>query len=466
MRHDHMFEQKQSLSSLVYRLLDAVIIFFSLLLAAQFYGATLSSEHFTFFLIVLLSFFYIAEAFTLYRSWRAGKFRHMVINAWITFFLAFIVLFILAFIFKFTAQLSRIMFSFWFFNTIIGLFTWRVLSQLYKLNRRRLGLSIQKVAVIGATESGVKTFNEINKHAELGFECVGFFDDRKPDRLFQSSALNLAGRIELAVKLAKDSKINVLFIALPFKAENRIQDIITRLGDTTVDVHYVPDFFLSNLMQSRVDHLGDMNTLSVFESPHRGIKELIKRTEDILIGGCILVLIFPLLILISLLVKLTSKGPIFFKQMRYGLNGETINIYKFRSMTVMENNENVQQATKNDKRITPFGRFLRRTSLDELPQFLNVIKGNMSIVGPRPHAISHNETYRKQVSFYMLRHKVKPGITGWAQINGWRGETDTLEKMNNRVIHDLHYIKHWSLWFDIKIILLTILKGFINKNAY
>ena len=165
-------------------------------------------------------------------------------------------------------------------------------------------------------------------------------------------------------------------------------------------------------------------------------------------------------------IKLTSKGPVLFKQRRYGLRGEEIEVWKFRSMTVMENSDVVVQATKSDVRITPFGGFLRRTSLDELPQFFNVLGGSMSIVGPRPHAVAHNEEYRSQVQFYMLRHKVKPGITGWAQINGWRGETDTLYKMEKRVEFDLQYIKHWSVWFDIKIIFMTIFKGFVNKNAY
>ena len=338
---------------------------------------------------------------------------------------------------------------------------------LYKRHRRSLGLNLRNVAIVGATESAVNLYDEITKNDELGFKFLGFFDDRQPERLFENSIKHdVAGRIQNAVDAARNGEISVLYIALPMKADKRIADILRQLGDTTVDVHIIPDFLISNLIHARIEHVGDVDTLSVFESPYIGAREFIKRTEDIIVASIILMLISPILIAIALAVKFTSKGPAIFKQDRYGLDGRKIKVWKFRSMSVTENNSVVTQATKNDTRITPLGGFLRRTSLDELPQFINVLKGDMSIVGPRPHAIAHNEEYRKKVEFYMLRHKAKPGITGWAQINGWRGETDTLDKMEKRVEFDLHYIKHWSLWFDIKIIFMTIFKGFKNANAY
>jgi putative colanic acid biosynthesis UDP-glucose lipid carrier transferase len=191
-----------------------------------------------------------------------------------------------------------------------------------------------------------------------------------------------------------------------------------------------------------------------------------KRMEDIILSLFILLLISPLLIIISLAVKITSPGPVIFRQTRYGMDGKPIKVWKFRSMVVMENDTEVKQATKDDVRVTAVGKFLRRTSLDELPQFFNVLFGEMSIVGPRPHAVSHNEQYRSLIEGYMLRHKVKPGITGWAQINGWRGETDTLDKMEKRIEFDLEYIRSWSVWLDLKIIIMTIFKGFVNKSAY
>lgn len=228
----------------------------------------------------------------------------------------------------------------------------------------------------------------------------------------------------------------------------------------------IPDVFTFNILQSRIEEVNGVPVVPLFDTPMNGINMVFKRIEDLLIASLILILISPILILIALSVKLTSKGPVIFRQIRYGMDGKPIKVYKFRSMNVMENDENVKQATKNDTRVTKVGAFLRKTSLDELPQFFNVITGQMSIVGPRPHAVAHNELYRDLIEGYMLRHKVKPGITGWAQINGWRGETDTLDKMKMRVEYDLAYIREWSLWLDIKIIFLTVFKGFVNKSAY
>ena len=461
-----LFSDSFSTNSFGTKLIDILILSTSLILAAYFYGITLSREYLIVLLVVLVSFSYVAEGLNLYRSWRAGKLREMVLTAWLSLVLSFAGLFILSFAFKVSEQLSRITIMLWFVVAFTLLFLWRVSLRSYKKHKRKLGFSIKKVAIIGATQSGIKVMEQINLHDELGYDNVGFFEDRAPDRLTGLNLNDIAGSIDTAVIKARAGEIDGLFIALPIAAEKRIAEILSYLGDTTVDVHLIPDFLLSNLMHSRIDHVGEIDTLSVFESPYLGIRRLIKRSEDVIIGSLILFAILPVLMVIAVVIKLTSKGPVLFKQDRYGLSGQKIKVWKFRSMSVMENSDKVIQATKNDSRITPFGGFLRRTSLDELPQFFNVLSGSMSIVGPRPHAVSHNEEYRKKVEFYMLRHKVKPGITGWAQINGWRGETDTLEKMEKRVEFDLQYIKNWSVWLDIKIITLTIFKGFVSKNAY
>lgn len=242
--------------------------------------------------------------------------------------------------------------------------------------------------------------------------------------------------------------------------------MIHALGDTTTNVYMVPNFLLNNLMHGNVGRVGALDTISVFESPISGMKDFYKRSFDLLFSACALIGLAPVFAVIAVAIKLDSKGAVFFRQDRYGLDGKRIGVYKFRSMSVMDNDAVVKQATKNDRRITKVGAFLRKTSLDELPQFFNVLMGDMSVVGPRPHAVAHNEEYRKRVDYYMLRHKVRPGITGWAQINGWRGETDTLEKMEKRIEYDLDYIRHWSIWFDVKIIFWTFFKGFVNKNAY
>ncbi|ENK3011314.1 undecaprenyl-phosphate glucose phosphotransferase, partial [Escherichia coli] len=246
----------------------------------------------------------------------------------------------------------------------------------------------------------------------------------------------------------------------------KMKNLIKSLTDTTCSVILIPDLFTFNILQSRTEEVNGVPVVPLFDTPLNGINMIFKRIEDIVISSIILIFISPILLIIACLIKLTSPGPIIFKQTRYGMDGKPIKVWKFRSMSVMENDNKVIQATKNDIRITKIGRLLRRTSLDELPQFFNVLFGGMSIVGPRPHAVAHNEQYRNLIEGYMLRHKVKPGITGWAQINGWRGETDTLEKMEKRVEFDLEYIREWSIWLDLKIIFLTIFKGFINKSAY
>ncbi len=460
------FKVSSNLTASLYRLGDLFALVMTFFLASLIYQVTITHTYFTVLVVALASFMYCAETVNLYRSWRAGKLRHMVMLAWLALFTSFAAVFAVAFAFKFSAELSRVMLTLWFILAFFALFTMRTMVRMYKIHRRKLGLSTRRVAIVGATEAGANLFNQIREHDELGYEFVGFYEDRQPERVFDDLHFHVEGKINEAVEQARTGQIDVLFIALPFKAEKRIEEILVKLGDTTVDVHIIPDFLLSNLVHSRIEHIGDVDTLSVFESPYLGAREFIKRTEDIVVASLILILISPILIAISIGIKFTSRGPILFKQDRYGLGGEKMKVWKFRSMTVMENDAIVMQAKKGDSRITPFGGFLRRTSLDELPQFFNVLAGNMSIVGPRPHAVSHNEEYRKKVEFYMLRHKVKPGITGWAQINGWRGETDTLVKMEKRVEYDLQYIKHWSLWFDIKIIFLTIFKGFVGKNAY
>jgi putative colanic acid biosynthesis UDP-glucose lipid carrier transferase len=304
------------------------------------------------------------------------------------------------------------------------------------------------------------------QHPETGFRLTAVFDDRDASRLPDEFHEILQGKVHVGVERSRLNEFDVVYIALPLTAEKRITEILQSFGDTTVNVQLVPNLFLFSIMSASMAHVGGIQTISVYCNPMRGTHALIKRLEDIFLSTIILTLIAIPLVIIAIAVKCTSKGPVIFKQDRYGLNGKSIKVWKFRSMTVTENTDVVTQATKNDARITPLGAFLRRTSLDELPQFINVLQGRMSVVGPRPHAVAHNEEYRKAVDYYMLRHKIKPGITGWAQINGWRGETDTIDKMEMRIKYDLDYIRRWSLWLDCKIVFYTIFRAFTDKNAY
>ncbi len=297
----------------------------------------------------------------------------------------------------------------------------------------------------------------------MGFRVLGIYDDNV---MPVGSSINKCGDLKKMIADAKEGKIDRVYIALPMSQEKLIKEVVAELSDSTCSVMLIPDIFTFNLLHSRSEEINGVPVVSLFDTPMSGVNKVIKRLEDIILSILILAFISPVLILISIFVKLSSPGPVIFKQKRYGIDGKGIAVWKFRSMVVMENDDKVVQAKKGDARVTTLGGFLRRTSLDELPQFINVLKGDMSIVGPRPHAVVHNEQYRKMISGYMLRHKMKPGITGWAQINGWRGETDTLEKMEKRVEFDLEYIHNWTLWLDIKIIFMTIFKGFVNKSAY
>jgi putative colanic acid biosysnthesis UDP-glucose lipid carrier transferase len=242
--------------------------------------------------------------------------------------------------------------------------------------------------------------------------------------------------------------------------------MLTALQDTAVSIYFVPDVFGVNVIQGRMRNMDGVPIVSLLESPFVGINGLAKRVSDIVLASLILLLVSPLLVAIAIGIKLSSPGPVIFRQRRNGLDGDEIVVYKFRSMCTTDNGPVMRQATRDDPRITPFGAFLRRTSLDELPQFINVLQGRMSIVGPRPHAVAHNDEYRPIIRSYMIRHKVKPGITGWAQVNGCRGETDVVEKMAARVEYDIAYLRTWSIGMDLRIIARTIKLVFFDRNAF
>lgn len=332
---------------------------------------------------------------------------------------------------------------------------------------RRRGYISRNIVIVGAGKLGRHLALQLDRAPWLGLNIDGFYDDEASgyvSLIHQDKPI--LGNLDKLVEDAKRRSIDRIYITLPMSQEDRIKKLVSELSDTTCSVLFVPDVFTFDLLHARSQEINGVPVISILDTPIDGVNALIKRIEDIVLASLILLLISPLLITIALVVKFTSTGPIIFKQRRYGIDGKPIEVWKFRSMTVMEDGDKVKQATKRDERLTPIGGFIRSTSLDELPQFLNVLKGDMSIVGPRPHAVVHNEQYRKLIQGYMLRHKVKPGITGWAQINGWRGETDTLMKMEKRIEFDLEYIRSWSLWFDLKIVFMTVFKGFINKNAY
>lgn len=447
------------------KLLDAVCIIGNLWLLCLIYDRFWDNQALAAILAVGL-FHLFGEIDKVYRSWRSESLIQEFISVCAVWFAVVFVLLLLGYITKTTAQYSRIVTVTWFVITPLILCLWRSGVRLGLRFFRTRGYNTRTVAIAGASHIGLRVAETINQSPWMGLRLVGFFEDRAPLDKRTSWRGPIEGNFEALLNCARTRKIDVIYIALPLEAKNRIQQLLDKLSDTTISVYVVPEIFLLDLFHSRWVNLGTLPIISVFETPFYGLNGWLKRLQDMIFASVILFMITIPMILIAIGIKLSSPGPVLFKQKRYGLDGREIAVWKFRTMRVCENESTVPQATRSDPRVTRFGAFLRRTSLDELPQFINVLQGNMSIVGPRPHAIVHNETYRSLIKGYMLRHKVKPGITGWAQINGWRGETKTIDKMEQRVKHDLWYIHNWSLRLDLMIILLTMLRGFSGKHVY
>jgi putative colanic acid biosynthesis UDP-glucose lipid carrier transferase len=335
------------------------------------------------------------------------------------------------------------------------------------VNRHAAQPSSRRTAVIvGASALGVKVARALQEGEGHGASFVGYFDDRSDDRIDKAATSQVLGTLTEVAAYTTAKGVREVYITLPLGSQPRIVELLEQLQGTTASLFFVPDVFGISIIQGRLQDMNGVPVVGICETPFTGTNDLVKRLSDLVLATIIVLLISPLLIAIAIGVKLSSPGPVIFKQRRNGLGGDEIVVYKFRSMTTVDDGPVVRQATRNDPRITPFGALLRRTSLDELPQFFNVLQGTMSIVGPRPHAVTHNKEYRQIIKAYMVRHKVKPGITGWAQVNGQRGETDTIEKMRIRVEYDLEYLRNWSLGLDLRIIVTTIRLLFFDRHAY
>jgi putative colanic acid biosynthesis UDP-glucose lipid carrier transferase len=447
------------------RMLDAAMVATGMLVSLSIYGHVLDESYSLLVTLGILSYLFVAESRGIYHSWRLDGVIAECGHIFAVWFGVVIFLLLLGFMTKTSSEFSRVVIFLWFGLVPAAMSLVRIVLRGILRNKREQGRNTRTVAFAGFGSATTKMVEHLAQMPWLGLNIIGAFDDRMPSRLDLGN-IKLNGDLNNLIEQARSGEIDIVYVTLPMQAERRIIQVIEQLADTTVSVYLVPDLFVFSLYKARWATVGGMPVISTFESPFDGAEFWLKRAEDIALSICILIVIFPLMLFIAIAVKLTSTGSVIFKQRRYGLKGEVVEIWKFRSMTACDNGEQVEQAKKNDARLTPLGAFLRRTSLDELPQFFNVLQGTMSIVGPRPHAVAHNELYRKLIRGYMLRHKVKPGITGLAQVNGFRGETDTLDKMQKRVELDLEYIQSWSLWLDIKIIIKTMLVGFVGKNVY
>ena len=377
-----------------------------------------------------------------------------------------IILLLIGYATKFSEEFSRLVVFTWMLATPVMLIVSVLL--LHGLMKQVLfdPSAARRVVLAGCNETSQSLASRLRSSPELGMTVAGFFDDRGRERLAVSAEVTLLGRLSELAGFVRANSVDVIFIALPIRHITRVLDLLDDLRDTTASIYYVPDLFMFDLIQARTGQISGIPVVAMCETPFYGYRGVVKRLFDMAVSVVCLLILLPVMLTIAVCVKFSSPGPVFFKQRRYGLDGREIYIYKYRSMTVMEDGSEVMQAIRGDSRITPVGKFLRRWSLDELPQLINVLQGRMSLVGPRPHAVAHNEQYRKLIKGYMIRHKVLPGITGLAQVNGCRGETSKIEEMQARVQYDLEYLRRWSPMLDFRILLLTIVRAFGDDKAY
>ncbi|MCW8918053.1 MAG: undecaprenyl-phosphate glucose phosphotransferase [Gammaproteobacteria bacterium] len=448
----------------LHRALDIAVPFGLLYLIAVGYGIPWQDRYSIMGLIGGLSFTFFNQATGVYTGWRGRSlfagFRK-VLQAW---GITWMFLIILAFMLKDVANFSRLTVTLWALITPIALFTYRFLIRLILARLRAQEWNRRNIAIIGAGHLGQRLAETLNQSKMFGYNPVAFYDDAPNTAGRSVAGIPVVGTIDDLLKGAPlDGLYDEIYISLPMRAEERIKSILNALADSSITVKFIPDFFSFDLLHSQLTDIGGIPVVSVYDSPLNSMSNAIqKRMEDIILSTLILLLISPLFMVLSLGVKLSSPGPVFYRQARIGWNGKNFNMLKFRSMPIDAEKEGVQWGGSKNKTTSKFGAFIRKTSLDELPQFFNVLKGDMSIVGPRPERDIFVEEFRKKIPRYMQKHMVKAGITGWAQIHGWRGDT-SLEK---RIEFDLYYIDNWSLWLDFRIIILTFIKGFINKNAY
>ncbi|MEQ5857770.1 undecaprenyl-phosphate glucose phosphotransferase [Halomonas sp. EF61] len=393
-----------------------------------------------------------------YNKWKMFKGWTSTGHLILVFFVAGVITSSIIFFADASVRYSRLWIGYTLTSSFILILVFRLLIHNVLKKARLQGKVRRSVFLIGPGENLLEVARGMRATPGEGFSIAGV------ERISSIPENDCLDRISRRIY---KGRVDEVWICVPLEMGAVVRSILYRLRNHTSDVRFVPSFRDMHLLNHRMSEVAGRAVIDLSVTPMNGVSSISKRVEDLLIGFSIFICIIPVCVVISVLVKLSSPGPILFKQYRTGVNGESFKVYKFRTMKIHEEETGVlTQAGRSDPRVTRIGRFLRKTSLDELPQFYNVLQGRMSIVGPRPHALEHNEHYKELVESYMRRHKVKPGITGWAQVNGFRGETETVSKMEARVQYDLWYIDNWNVCLDIKIILLTMVKGFFGKNAY
>jgi putative colanic acid biosynthesis UDP-glucose lipid carrier transferase len=402
----------------------------------------------------------------LYTSWRGRSMPEMFLRLAASWALVLLIGLFFSFLIHHVGHVSRLWLFYWYSSGLTMLVLYRVTVYFSLRYLRTKGLNTKKVVIVGYGSTGQEMHRRAVYQDWTGYEVKAVHADPHDAEKIKDPKIVRIGSLEEIHDYVVANEVHEIWITLPLVASPKLQELQYLLRNALVDIRWVPDILGLQMLSRKMGNFLGFPAVDLNQPISSGVNGIMKDVFDKVFAMVALILLAPLFIVIAICIKYSSPGPIFFKQPRLGLNGKKFNVYKFRTMKVHHEHGVVAQATKNDPRITPIGGFLRRTSLDELPQFINVLLGDMSVVGPRPHALQHNEMYKGLLELYMLRHRVKPGITGWAQIHGHRGETDTVDKMAKRVQFDLHYIQNWSLWMDIQIIIWTAFKGWTGKNAY
>jgi putative colanic acid biosysnthesis UDP-glucose lipid carrier transferase len=452
-------------ASTIQGLLYAGVVAGMLQLIAHAYGVENDAPYPVVTLLAAMFSFLMLRRFDLLSSWRVGRPGSVGTQMLYTWAAIVGLLLFISYVAKYSAPFSRVVMTAWVLTTPVALAVLNIGARGFARRFVPHAMAQRSAVIVYANESSQVLARSLQE-SEL-YRLHGFFDDRCPERL--GTAARMAPRLGAIGDLkayVQDHGVEVVFVMLPEQGVGRALELMDELGDTTASVYFVPNFALYDIIGAELSEIEGVPVLRIAETPLFGVDGVYKHVFDIAAAFVALVLLSPLLLLIAVAVRLDSPGPVIYRQKRYGLNGQEFVVYKFRTMLVNDADDHIRQVSRTDPRVTRVGKLLRRTSLDELPQLWNVLRGEMSLVGPRPHAVQHNEYYRKAVKHYMLRHKVKPGLTGWAQINGLRGATAELATMEERVRYDLDYIRRWSPLFDIKIIFRTLVMVLRDRNAY
>lgn len=455
-------------SSYLYRLLDAAIVIICGLAVTELKfsdEAMADPPQIHLFLIYLCGLGVIAlfPAFRLYVSWRGRRLTDLVVRSLAAWALVFALGILVSFLMHQSAAVSRLWAATWFGSVALALAGVRLAAYTVLGAARDRGLDRKRVLLVGFGALGHDLWRRVERYREAGYEVAGIYAEAHENLPPQVRRLH---ELDALHGFVRENDVREVWIVLPMEAGQELREVLYHLRNDLVDIRWIPDVMSIQLLGHRIGEFLGLPAIQLNSLPAAGVRGLAKEAFDRAFALCALVGLSPVMLTVACLVKLTSRGPVLFTQPRLGVDGKVFHVYKFRTMTVHQENGVVTQATRNDARITRIGGFLRRTSLDELPQFLNVLRGDMSVVGPRPHALEHNELYKDLVQRYMMRHRVKPGITGWAQVNGLRGQTDTLRKMSDRVEHDIYYIQHWTFRMDLIIIARTAVSGWTGRNVY